>query len=271
MEKVKSLKLRYSYSLILLKELVVTDFKLRYKGSVLGYLWSLLRPLAIFIVLYVVFVMFLKLGKNVPHFAIYLLLGIVIWNFFVEITLGSVAAIVSKGDLIRKINFPKYVIIIATAVSALINLAINFIIVIVFMLLFGANPSWMALVVIPLLIIELFILGLAFAFLLSASFVRYRDVGYIWEVIIQAAFYATPILYPLAMIPVLAQKMSLLNPMAQITQDARYYLVTPATVTPATLYNHFAIQMIPIILTLVLFIIGSLYFRKNSKNFAEDV
>lgn len=271
MEKVKNIKQRYSYSLILLKELVITDFKLRYKGSVLGYLWSLLRPLAIFLVLYIVFVRFLKLGTSIPHFAIYLLLGIVLWNFFVEITTGSVSAIVGKGDLIRKINFPKYVIIIATSISALINLAINFIIVIVFMILFGSNPSWMALVVIPLLIVELFILGLAFAFLLSASFVRYRDVGYIWEVIIQAAFYATPILYPIAMIPLIAQKISLLNPMAQIIQDARYYLVTPATVTPATLYNNFVVQLVPIILTFLLFVVGSLYFRKNSKNFAEDV
>lgn len=271
MKSINLIKQRYNYSIILLKELVVTDFKLRYKGSVLGYLWSLLRPLAIFLVLYIVFVKFLKLGTSVPHFAIYLLLGIVLWNFFVEITTGSVSAIVGKGDLLRKINFPKYVIIIATSIAALINLVINFIIIIIFMLLFGANPSWMALLFIPLLIIELLILGLAFGFLLSASFVRYRDIGYIWEVIIQAAFYATPILYPIAMIPLIAQKISLLNPMAQIIQDARYYLVTPETTTSESLGSNFLISILPILFVIVLFVVGALYFRKNSKNFAEDV
>jgi ABC-2 type transport system permease protein len=271
MEKVKNLKLRYNYSLILLRELVITDFKLRYQGSALGYLWSLLRPLAIFAVLYFVFVVFLRVGEGIPHFAIYLLLGIVLWNFFVEITLGSVGAIVGKGDLIRKINFPKYVIILATSFSALINLFLNFIVIVAFMIIFGASPSWSALIVVPLLIIELYFLGLAFAFFLSTAFVKYRDVSYIWEVLIQAAFYATPILYPLALIPVAAQKFSMLNPMAQIIQDARFVLVTPQTLTGANTFSNMFFRLIPILLVFIAFVIGALYFKKNSKSFAEDV
>src|SRR5471030_2448555 len=86
----------------LLSELVRTDFKLRYQGSVLGYAWSLLRPLLLFLILYVVLVNFLKVGKGVPHFQVYLLLGIVIWNFFNEMTMLSIGSIVSRGDLIRK-------------------------------------------------------------------------------------------------------------------------------------------------------------------------
>jgi ABC-2 type transport system permease protein len=105
----------------LLAELVRTDFKLRYQGSVLGYVWSLLRPLLLFVILYVVFVKFLKIGNEVPHYPIYLLLGIVMWNFFNEMTLQSTTAIVGRGDLIRKIRIPRWMIIFSTSIAALIN------------------------------------------------------------------------------------------------------------------------------------------------------
>src|SRR5262252_6752752 len=93
----------------LLRELVVTDFKLRYQGSALGYLWSLLRPLFLFAILYTVFGYYLKIGNSIEHFPLYLLLGIVLWGFFVESTTQGLTAIVSRGDLIRKVNFPKYI------------------------------------------------------------------------------------------------------------------------------------------------------------------
>lgn len=262
---------KYRYSVILLRELVITDFKLRYQGSILGYLWSLLKPLALFAILYIVFVKFLKIGHNVPHYAIYLLLGIVLWNFFVEISLGSVSAIVGKGDLIRKINFPKYVILIAGSCSALINLSFNLIVVIIFMFLFGANPSPWAIIVAPLLLIELYFLGLAVAFFLSATYVKYRDVGFIWEVVLQAGFYATPILYPIATIPEKYRKILILNPMAQILQDARHFLVTPDALTSSDILNTAFSRVIPLAIVIILIITGAIYFRNHSKYFAEKV
>src|SRR6266849_1105452 len=117
----------------LLNELVRTDFKLRYQGSVLGYAWSLLRPLLIFVILYVVFVKFLKLGNGVPHYPIYLLLGIVIWNFFNEMTVQSTTSIVGRGDLIRKIRIPRWIIVLSSSLAALINLGLNLIVVAIFM------------------------------------------------------------------------------------------------------------------------------------------
>jgi ABC-2 type transport system permease protein len=117
----------------LVAELVRTDFKLRYQGSVLGYAWSLLRPLLIFIILYVVFVRFLKLGVDVPHFPVYLLLGIVIWNFFNEMTVMSLGSIVGRGDLIRKISIPRWVIVVSSSISALINLVLNLLVVMLFL------------------------------------------------------------------------------------------------------------------------------------------
>lgn len=271
MSFIHKIQIRYQYSAILLRELVITDFKLRYQNSILGYLWSLLRPLLIFSVLYFVFVRFLRIGSDTPYFAIYLLLGIVLWNFFVELTTGSVSAITAKGDLIRKINFPKYVIILATSVAALINLALNLIIVVIFMLIFGADPSLGALVFMPFLLLELYLLGIALGFLLSALQVKYKDIGYIWELTVQIGFYATPILYPITMLSIAAQKISILNPMAQIIQDARYFLVTPLSATGASIWGSSLWRLVPFAVVLSIFASGSLYFRKKSKYFAEDV
>ncbi len=263
---------RYRYPVLLLRELVRTDFKLRYQGSTLGYVWSLLRPLLLFTTLYFIFGKFLNVGKGIPDYPQYLLLGILLWNYFTEVTAGSVAAIVGKGDLIRKINFPKYVIILAGSLSASINLLLNFVVFAVFMVLGHVGLTWQALLIIPL-ILELFVLSLGVAFCLSALFVRFRDVTYIWEVILQMAFYATPILYKLSIIPHHYAKILILNPMAQIIQDARWALIKPAHTD--TIYQVYGgdrwIWAIPLSLTLVIVVLGGVYFRSRSKYFAEDV
>src|ERR1700745_4002139 len=119
----------------LLSELVRTDFKLRYQGSVLGYAWSLLRPLLLFVILYMVFVKVLKSGGDIPHFPVYLLLGVVIWNFFLEMTTQSLGSIVGRGDLIRKIRIPRWMIVFSSSISALINLCLNLVVVAIFMVL----------------------------------------------------------------------------------------------------------------------------------------
>src|SRR5881394_2372508 len=116
----------------LLAELVRTDFKLRYQGSLLGYAWSLLRPLLLFLILYIVFVKFLKLGKGIPHYPVSLLLGIVIWNFFSEMTSQSLTSIVGRGDLIRKIRIPRWIIVLSSSISALISLGLNLVVVVLF-------------------------------------------------------------------------------------------------------------------------------------------
>ncbi len=262
---------RYRYSVILLRELVRTDFKLRYQGSVLGYLWSLLRPLFLFVILYLVFVKFLKVGKGIPHYPVYLLLGIVLWNYFVEVTTGSVAAIVGKGDLLRKINFPKYVIIVAGSASALINLALNFVVIAVFMINSHVTLGSKALLIVPL-IVELFVFALGVAFVLSTLFVKFRDVSYIWDVLIQAAFYATPILYPLTQVSHQYARLLILNPMAQIIQDARHVFITPDSATIYQIYNgDKLVWAIPLAIVAATVMLGARYFRSQSKNFAEEV
>jgi ABC-2 type transport system permease protein len=268
---VKKLLKRYRYSIILLKQLVKTDFKLRYQGSALGYAWSLLRPLLLFLTLNFVFTRFIKSGSDIEHYPQYLLLGILLWNFFVEITAGSVTAIVGKGDLLRKINFPKYIVIVSNSLAAIINLLLNFIILAIFMYFGHVGISWQALLTIPL-IIELYIVALGVAFLLSALFVRFRDISYIWEALLQMAFYATPILYKFQIIPHHIAKYVILNPVAQVIQDARYVLITHDSQTIFQVYGgDRLVWAIPIGLTFVIAAVGGLYFRSRSKFFAEEV
>lgn len=258
---------------ILLRELVVTDFKLRYQGSVLGYMWSLFKPLFMFAILYVIFGLVLKFGNDIEHFPIYLLLGIVLWGFFVEATSQALTVIVDRGDLLRKINFPKYIVVISGTISALINLFINLIVVGIFMAWNGVELTPYILLF-PLNILELYIFALALAFLLSALYVKYRDVSHIWEVFLQAAYYVTPILYPISIViafnVTLAQLM-LLNPIAQIFQDARYNLVTQQTQRLYDVVHNPFLIAIPFIIVILSIVLASWYFKKHSKYFAENV
>jgi ABC-2 type transport system permease protein len=255
----------------LLSELVRTDFKLRYQGSVLGYAWSLLRPLLLFLILYIVFVKFLRIGGDVPHFPIYLLLGIVLWTFFAEMTSQSLGSIVGRGDLIRKIRIPRWMIVFSTSISAIINLLLNLLVVGVFLVFNQVELSW-SIFWLPLILIEIYLFALGLSFFLSAAFVKYRDISYIWEVILQAGFYITPILYPLVMITnELFQKLLLLNPMAQTIQDARYSVVTHESITTHALFDGGWYMFIPFVIVVLVLIGGLLYFKKESKYFAENL
>lgn len=272
-EKLNKFIRKYRYSLILLRQLVITDFKLRYKGSALGYLWTLLRPLALFAVLYVVFVQFLRFGAGIPHFAVSLLLGVVLWTYFVEVTMNGLSAIVGRGDMMRKLFFPRYVIVVAGSFSALINLTINLVVVGFFIVLNGVDLHWSALITIPL-IVEIFILGLSVAFLLSALYVKFRDISYIWEVVLQMGFYATPIIYPISMVlekSHTAAQLIMLSPVAQIIQDMRAAVISPETPTISSVFTNPYMHFIPIVFILLLAIGSVMYFRKKSPGFAENV
>ena len=253
----------------LIREIALTDFKLKYQGSFLGYLWSLVKPLMLFLVLYVVFAKILKIGGSIPSYPIYLLLGIVIWGFFSELTSVSLAAIVSSGDLIRKVYFPRIVLVIARGITALLTFVLNLIVVFLFMAYLHIIPSTSA-VFAGLILFELFILAVGVSFFLSALFVKYRDVSHIWEVFMQAFFYATPIIYPLNLVPEKYSPFLVLNPLAQIIQDFRYMLVTHQTETAWSLLPIWLLW-IPYTLPVVIFALGYSYFNKSASKFAEEV
>jgi ABC-2 type transport system permease protein len=253
----------------ILREMVITDFKVRYQGSVLGYTWSVLRPLFLFIILYIVFVKFLRIGADIPNFPIYLLMGIVLWSFFAEASSTAMTSIVARGDLIKKISIPRYLIVLSATLSAFINLGLNLLILLAIALFSGLRPmeSW---VLLPLFILELFILAIALGFLLSAVFVRYRDASYVWEVALQAGFYATPILYPLTIVAEKYQPYLMLNPMAQIVQDSRWAFVSNQTLTSWKVLD-LPLLLVPFIIIVILVLLAVRYFRKESKYFAERI
>lgn len=255
----------------LLSELVRTDFKLRYQGSALGYAWSLLRPLLLFLILYIVFVKFLRLGKGVPHYPVYLLLGIVIWNFFLEMTSQSLTSVVGRGDLIRKISIPRWMIVFSSSISALINFFLNLVVIIIFMVLNHVSPQG-TLLWLPLILLEVYLFALGLSLFLSAAYVKLRDINYVWEVILQAGFYMTPILYPLALITNLTlQKIIMINPMAQSIQDARYAAVTHQTATIYQVFDGGPYKFIPFVIVAITLLVGVMYFRRESKYFAENI
>lgn len=276
----EKLKERYHESFIILKELVKTDFLLRYQGSFLGIAWSVLKPLMLFCVMYVVFVKFLRFSDGTDTFPLVLLLGISMWNFFTESTSMGLSSIIARGDLLRKVNFPKYIIVVSATINALICMLINLGVVVVACILSGVqftvNVLWL-----PLNLVQLYLLSLGVALLLSTLNVYFRDAQHIWEVVLQGLFYATPIIYPLSMVEqklaevtpgagILVEKLMLLNPAAQIIQDIRHNLIAPAT-TPIIweLSSNIFFQMIPVVLTFVLLFWGIHVFKKYSPKFAE--
>lgn len=257
----------------LLSELVRTDFKLRYQGSVLGYAWSLLSPLLMFVILYVVFTTVFPLGKGVPHFPVYLFMGIMLWNFFTEMTSQSLGSIVGRGDLIRKISIPRWIIIVSSSISALISLGLNIIVLAIFMII-NKVSIMESVMLFPFIILEIYIFALGVSLYLSALFVKFRDISYIWQVSLQAGFYLTPILYPLTQIKNIEfQKILLLNPLAQAIQDARYVVVShdPVVITTWHAFRGGIYALIPLAFVLTVLMTGILYFRGQSKYFAENL
>jgi len=267
-QKTKQVLSRRNRSLIV--ELVRSDFKLRYQGSVLGYLWSLLRPLMLFGVLYVVFTKVIKVGVGIPHYPAYLLLGLVLWTFFVEATMSGLNAITGRGDMIRKVSIPKYTIVISTTASAFVNFIFNMVVVIIFMIL-GHVAFRPTLIFVPFFIAELVLFCLGVSFLLATLFVKYRDFSHVWEVSLQILFYATPIIYSLAIVPVRLRKLMSLNPLTQIFQDVRSVMITPQTLTTKQVFDSQLGRILPALIVIAVLTLGSWYFRRNSRKFAEEL
>lgn len=255
----------------ILREMVATDFKVRYQGSVLGYVWSILKPLLLFAVLYVLFTYIAPIGQGVEHYGVSLLIGIVFWNFFSETTMVGASSVVANGDLLRKVSIPRYIVVLASSFSALINLGLSLIVVVIFAFINGIIPSasWL---LVPLVIIELFILSLGVAFVLATAYVRYRDITYIWEVLLQVGFYASMIIIPLSIVPKHLHDWFFMNPIMQIIQDARSLIIaSPSVETIWTTVDKIQFKIIPFLLIAVIAFGGYQYFKVRSKYFAEDI
>jgi len=253
-----------------------TEFKLRYFGSVLGYLWSLMRPLLFFGVLYLFFTKVVGLGKGIPHYGVYLLTCIVFWNFVAEATGSAVNCLVTREGLLRKVRFPRMVVPLSVSLTATFNLAMNFIAVIVFATLDGVafGVRWVELLPIA---IALIFLATGLAMLLSALYVRFRDVAPIWEVTLQVWFYTSPIMFPATSIarrfgPGLVHY-ALLNPVAILLTQAGYAFIGHDTkhFPPAERIAGLTTLVIALATIPCIFALGWWFFSREAPRVAEEL
>jgi ABC-2 type transport system permease protein len=250
--------------------LAATDYKLRFFGSVLGYIWSLMRPLMLFGVLYVVFAEIINFGDQIKHYPAYLLTAIVLWMFFEEATSAAVASAVTRENLLRKVRFPRMVIPLSVALTALFNLLANLLAVFIFLIVLDIEPrlSWLEL---PLLIALLVVLATGVSLLLSALFVRYRDIAQIWDVVLRALFYATPILYVVGMAPDSVERILAANPLASVMTEMRHAMIDPAAPTAGDALGGDVRLLIPIGVITLIFIIGLWVFNRETPRLAENL
>lgn len=248
-------------SLNLIKELTIAEFKLRDQGSILGFLWTLLHPLLVFIVLYLLFSKWT--GKFVDNFGGYLLIGIVQWNFFAGTTTYVMDVLVRRRELMKNLSFPKEILIISTVLTSLASHILEFLVLLVFLFFIGNAFTLKALLLPLIMLIELMLI-IAVSFVISTLYLFYRDIARIWQILLMLGFFATPVFYSLSMLSAKMQRLLLLNPLANIINSTR-----------AALLGTFNINISSLIFTLIfslgLLILAYSIFRKQSKWFAEAI
>ncbi len=260
--------------LMLTRTLAVMDFKLRFFGSALGYLWQLMRPLMLFAVLYVVFTQLVRFGggQQTPFFAVVLLTGIVIFTFFSEATGGAVTSVVDRENLVRKIHFPRLVVPLSVVLRASFSLVLNFVVVAVFVFGSGVRPrlSWLEL---PLLLLIVAALATGLATLLSALYVRFRDMRPIWDVLLQVVFYGSPILYVVELIPSERYQHLLLmgNPLAAVLQQTRHAVIDPQAASAAEAIGGWERLLVPGGIVLAVLVLGLWVFNREAPRIAENL
>jgi ABC-2 type transport system permease protein len=254
--------------------MAVTEFKRVYFGTVLGYVWSLLRPLMYFGVLLFVFTQVFRVGENtVEHYAVMLLTGIVLYTFFQEATTNSVTSVVSQEGVVRKTQFPRLVIPISTVLTALFNLGLNLIIVLVFLLAFGVDPAWTWLLF-PVVVVVLFIFTAATSVALAMLYVRFRDVAIIWSVAAQMIMYATPILYPVNFKEGnhTLEHLLMVNPLGVIVVQARvWFLHEPKAPTAVDAAGGWLGLLPALAITVAIIAFAAWYFGREAPRIAEDL
>ena len=245
----------------LIREFTITDFKLKYHGSMLGYLWSLLNPLLIFSVLYIVFSVFMRFDKE--YYGLYLLLGIIIWGYITEATTNAMQALRGKSRVIKNVYFPRTVVVLASNLTAFLGLLLNLIVFFLFFIISAASIS-LNIVWLPLFLGLLFLLVLGLSFIISAVNLRFQDVEHIWRIVLQIGFWATPVVYPLEIVPEQVRNLFLFNPFFIIIENIRNTAIYALNVNWESI-------ILTVLYSLISFIIGYLVYKKLSDKFPEWV
>ncbi|MFW5885305.1 MAG: ABC transporter permease [Patescibacteria group bacterium] len=244
--------------------LAKTDFKLRYHGSILGYVWALLQPLLIFMVLNFVFSSVFARGGDNPYYSLQLITGIMMFTFFSEGTAAGMCSLLSKSQLVTKIYVPRWIIIAASTIHSLLVYLMSLVIVVIFFIWKGFVPSFEAVLLFLLFSVLIYIINVSFSFITAPLYLKFRDLSLIWTVVTRALFYATPIIYPLQMMPADIQKILLINPMGFIIHFTKESLIN----------NHFP-QLWHLAsfsgLVVLIFLISLFVYKKMEPHIAENI
>ncbi len=259
------------------------EFKLKFFGSALGYLWQVMKPLLLFGVMYVFFVVISGAGKNgnpgEAFYGVQLLGSIILFTFFNEATTGAVRSVVDRESLVRKIQFPRLVIPLSLTLLAFFNLAMNLVVVFIFALISGVKPmlSWVEL---PLILTMLLVFSTGIAMWLSAMFVKFRDIQPIWEVATQVVLYGSPVIIPAetvrdklahGQIEHILYHIYLLNPLVAVFQQFRHAMVNHATLSAGQLMGGWIYLLEPLGITAAIFVIGFWVFNRSAPSVAENL
>jgi ABC-2 type transport system permease protein len=256
-------------ALDLLYLIAATEFKKTYFGTVLGYVWSLARPLMLFGVLLAVFTQVFRIGSGVPNYPVLLLFNIVLFGFFQEATTIAVNSIVNQESVVRKTQFPRLVIPLAVVLTALFNLGLNLIVVFAFVLGWGIDPRWTWLLF-PVALALIIVFTCAVAMIVSSLYPRFRDTAIIWTVLATILFYATPVLYPLGAVPDTMQKLLALNPLTPIFEAMRAWVIDPSAPGPVDALG-WGLVAVSAVVYLVVCALAGWVFNREAPLIAEQL
>jgi ABC-2 type transport system permease protein len=257
-------------ALELLYLIAVTDFKRHYFGTVLGYLWSIARPLLLFGVLLGVFTQVFRIGSEVPHYEVLLLFNIVLFGFFQEATSAAVTSLVVQEGIVRKTQFPRLVVPLSVVLTSLFNLGLNLVVVLVFLLAFGVDPAWTWLLF-PVVLALLIVLTTAVSMLVSSLYPRFRDMAIIWTVMSTVLFYASPVLYPIDKVPGTLRDVFMLNPLAPLLELARKWVVDPTAPGPVSVAGGWLGLLPAIAIFGATCVVAVWLFRREAPRIAEEL
>jgi ABC-2 type transport system permease protein len=248
----------------------ITEFKRTYFGTALGYLWTIARPLMLFGVLLAVFTQIFRVGSQVPNYPVLLLFNIVLFSFFSEATVNAVNSVVNQEGIVRKTQFPRLVIPLAVVMTSLINLGLNLVVVFIFILAFGVDPTWTWLLF-PVVLVLLFTITTAVSMIVSSLYPRFRDIGIIWSVLSTVLFYATPVLYPLEVVPDTFRDILLLNPLTPLFEAARTWIIDPTAPGPVTAAGGFEGLLAPMAIYALICVLAVWIFNREAPRIAEEL
>jgi len=257
------MKKEYKNTKELIWLLAKTDFKLRYQGSVLGYVWAILKPLALFAILNFVFSSLFNARNNgMPYYSLELLTGLLLFNFFAEGTMSGLTSLVSKAQLVTKIYIPRWILVLSATLNSFFIFLANLVVLAIFFISAGMMPSLAGIGIFLGYTILLYILVVVFSFLVAPLYVRFRDLSMIWEVLLSIIMYASPIIYPLTLMSPKIQKILLISPVAFLIYFAKQGLI----------FKHFASlgQNLAFVAFIIICMgVSILIFRKTSRVVAE--